>query len=123
MRVLYFSFSGKLRLLGEDLESTEYMDDRGDDTLQLSIVKGIKGELAWVSVPRERRCRRSHRDATTRAFVCCGVRAFLPLHARGYFFLLVGGGEHALEKATLHSIYTPGLRTLLQRYFVSETTW
>lgn len=33
----------KLWLLGEDLEGTEYMDDRGDDGLQISVVKTIKG--------------------------------------------------------------------------------
>lgn len=37
--------SGKLWLLGEDLEGVEHMDDRGDESLHLSIVKTIKGEL------------------------------------------------------------------------------
>jgi len=36
--------AGKLWLLGEDLEGVEHMDDRGDESLQLSIVKAIKGE-------------------------------------------------------------------------------
>lgn len=44
--------AGKLWLLGEDLQAVEHMDDRGDESLQLSIVKTIKGatcssSLAW----------------------------------------------------------------------------
>lgn len=35
---------GKLWLLGEDLEGVEHMDDRGDESLHLSIVKSIKGK-------------------------------------------------------------------------------
>ncbi|CAM9595931.1 unnamed protein product [Scytosiphon promiscuus] len=46
---------GKLWLLGEDLEGVEHMDDRGDESLQVSIVQTIKatrGDVATLSEER-----------------------------------------------------------------------
>eukprot|EP00903_Cladosiphon_okamuranus_P009978 g9464.t1 len=46
---------GKLWLLGEDLEGVEHMDDRGDESLHLSIVKSInatRGDVAAMSEER-----------------------------------------------------------------------
>ncbi|CAM9774599.1 unnamed protein product, partial [Hapterophycus canaliculatus] len=46
---------GKLWLLGEDLEGVEHMDDRGDESLQVSIVQTIKamrGDVATLSEDR-----------------------------------------------------------------------
>eukprot|EP00904_Undaria_pinnatifida_P012905 jgi/Undpi1/8745/HiC_scaffold_25.g11207.m1 len=48
---------GKLWLLGEDLEATEHMDDRGDEALQVSTVKTIKDmreNVVELSEERER---------------------------------------------------------------------
>ncbi|CAM9458372.1 unnamed protein product [Ectocarpus sp. 4 AP-2014] len=46
---------GKLWLLGEDLQAVEHMDDRGDESLQLSIVKTIKATRGDVATLRKER--------------------------------------------------------------------
>ncbi|CAM9600903.1 unnamed protein product [Pylaiella littoralis] len=46
---------GKLWLLGEDLEGVEHMDERGDEALQLSIVKAIKAMRGDVAATSEER--------------------------------------------------------------------